>query len=217
MNKHSALYENRRDAGRQLAHVLSTTRYDVVLSLPRGGVPVAYEVATHLQLPLDVVIVRKIGAPGQPEYGLGAVVDGEPPQVVWNQEMLNVVQPTESYLEAEIQRQLSELTRRRQVYIGSRAPINVSERRVLLIDDGIATGGTARAAARALRQAGAKAVTLAVPVAPQSTLDELATEVDDLICLATPTPFIAVGMHYQDFTQTSDNEVTDLLQINYSF
>jgi len=217
MHKHSALYENRRDAGRKLAHVLSTTRYDVVLSLPRGGVPVAYEVATHLQLPLDVVIVRKIGAPGQPEYGLGAVVDGEPPQVVWNQEMLNVFQPSESYLEAEIQRQLSELTRRRQVYIGRRAPINVSERRVLLVDDGIATGGTAKAAARALRQAGATAVTLAVPVAPQSTLDELATEVDDLVCLATPNPFIAVGMHYHDFTQTSDNEVTDLLQSDYSF
>ncbi|RBI66412.1 phosphoribosyltransferase [Vreelandella sulfidaeris] len=217
MHKRSELYENRRDAGRQLAHALSSDRYDVVLSLPRGGVPVAYEVATYLKLPLDVVIVRKIGAPGQPEFGLGAVVDGEPPQVVWNQETLKIFQPSESYLEAEIQRQLSELTRRRHVYIGSRAPINVSERRVLLVDDGIATGGTAKAAARALRQANATTVTLAVPVAPQSTLDELATEVDDLICLATPEPFIAVGMHYHDFTQTSDEEVISLLQSADSF
>jgi len=145
------------------------------------------------------------------------VVDGEPPQVVWNQETLKIFQPSESYLEAEIQRQLSELTRRRHVYIGSRAPINVSERRILLVDDGIATGGTAKAAARALRQANATTVTLAVPVAPQSTLDELATEVGDLICLATPEPFIAVGMHYQDFTQTSDEEVISLLQSADSF
>lgn len=216
MHKHQELFENRREAGRQLAQLLTSTDYDVVLALPRGGVPVAYEVAACLQLPLDVVIVRKIGAPGQPEFGLGAVVDGKPPQVVWTTDTLQSFQPSESYLEAEIQRQLSEITRRRQAYIGKRPPINVSELRVLLVDDGIATGGTAKAAAKALRQAGAATITLAVPVAPKSTLNELATDVDDLICLATPAPFIAVGVHYQDFTQTSDDEVISLLQSAHS-
>ncbi|MCA8863997.1 phosphoribosyltransferase [Halomonas sp. SBBP1] len=205
-------FDNRRAAGRELAYVLSDARYDLVLALPRGGVPVAYEVAAALKLPFDVVIVRKIGAPGQPEVGLGAVVDGDPPQVLWTPDLLQIFQPSESYLEAEVQRQLSEITRRRQTYIGDRAPINASERHILLVDDGIATGGTAKAAARALCQVGAASVTLAVPVAPQSTLDELATEVDDLICLATPEPYIAVGLHYQDFTQTSDDEVISLLQ-----
>lgn len=217
MHTQQALFDNRRAAGQKLAHALSGARYDLVLALPRGGVPVAYEVAIALKLPLDVVIVRKIGAPGQPEVGLGAVVDGDPPQVVWTADVLQVFQPSERYLEAEVERQLSEITHRRQAYIGNRPPINVSERHVLLVDDGIATGGTAKAAARALRQAGAATVTLAVPVAPQSTLDELATEVDDLVCLATPEPFIAVGLHYHDFTQTSDDEVITLLQKAPSF
>ena len=221
MPNYRELFQNRREAGRKLAQALSGTRsnpvrFDLVLALPRGGVPVAYEVASRLKLPLDVVIVRKIGAPGQPEFGLGAVVDGDPPQVVMTPEMLQIIQPSEGYLEAEIERQLGEITRRRQVYIGERSPINVSGRRVLLVDDGIATGGTAKAAARALRQAGAAALTLAVPVAPQSALGELTTEVDDLICLATPEPFIAVGRHYQDFTQTSDDEVIALLQAAHS-
>lgn len=217
MFKHRGLFENRREAGHQLAHALSSNRdvpahFDLVLALPRGGVPVAYEVASQLKLPLDVVIVRKIGAPRQPEFGLGAVVDGDPPQVVMTPEMVQIIQPSERYLEAEIERQLREVTRRRQVYIGERPPLNVSARRVLLVDDGIATGGTAKAAARALRQAGAATITLAVPVAPHSALEELASEVDDIICLATPETFIAVGIYYQDFTQTSDNEVIALLQ-----
>ncbi|SNY99127.1 phosphoribosyltransferase [Halomonas sp. hl-4] len=212
MSKHRELFDNRREAGRQLAKVLSGKHYDVILSLPRGGVPVAYEVAITLPCPLDVVVVRKIGAPGQPEFGLGAVVDGDPPQVVLTPRAVELFQPSEDYLEAETQRQLEEIARRRQAYIGKRPPINVSGRHVLLVDDGIATGGTAKAAVRGLRLAGVSTVTLAVPVAPQAAVDELATEVDDLICLATPEPFNAVGMHYHDFTQTSDDEVIALLQ-----
>lgn len=219
MFKHRELFENRRQAGRQLAQALSGSsnapaRFDLVLALPRGGVPVAFEVASRLKLPLDVIIVRKIGAPGQPEFGIGAVVDGDPPQVVMTPEMVEIIQPSERYIEVEIERQQREITRRRQVYIGERPPINAGGRRVLLVDDGIATGGTAKAAARALRQAGAATVTLAVPVAPQSALEELTSEVDEVICLATPEPFIAVGRHYQDFTQTSDNEVIGLLKAN---
>ncbi|SDO16372.1 phosphoribosyltransferase [Vreelandella arcis] len=217
MLNNRVLFENRQQAGRQLAGALTGShydpvRFDLVLALPRGGVPVAYEVATRLQLPLDVMVVRKLGAPGQEEFGIGAVVDSDPPQVVMNPQMLEIVQPSERYIEAEIQRQRREIARRRQAYIGKRPPINVSGRRVLLVDDGIATGGTAKAAARALRQAGAATVTLAVPVAPRSTLDELASEVEDMVCLATPDPFSAVGRHYQDFTQTSDDEVIALLQ-----
>ncbi|MCP1319296.1 phosphoribosyltransferase [Halomonas sp. 707B3] len=212
MVAYRALFKDRRDAGRRLAQALTSTHYDVVLALPRGGVPVAYEVATRLKLPLDVVIVRKIGAPGQPEFGLGAVVDGDPPQVVLTPQMVDIFQPSERYLEAEIQRQLDEITRRRHAYIGQRPPVNVSGRRVLLIDDGIATGGTAKAAARALRQAGATSITLAVPVAPESALTELAAEVDDYLCLMTPDYFNAVGAYYQDFTQTNDDEVIALLQ-----
>ncbi|WP_346797263.1 phosphoribosyltransferase family protein [Halomonas sp. Bachu 37] len=221
-NHGNQVFENRREAGRELARAITGTHhdparhepflYDLILALPRGGVPVAYEIATRLGLPLDVVVVRKVGAPGQPEFGLGAVVDGDPPQVVLTERMLELFQPSESYLEAETQRQLQEIMRRRQAYIGNRAPANVSGRRVLLVDDGIATGGTAKAAARALRQAGAARVTLAVPVAPQSSLTELAADVDDIICLATPEPFTAVGKHYLDFDQTSDEEVITLLQ-----
>lgn len=210
-------FENRQQAGRQLARALTDDHgellsFDLVLALPRGGVPVAYEVALHLQLPLDVLVVRKLGAPGNAEFGIGAVVDGDPPQVVMNRQTVPMFQPSERYIEEEIQRQRHEITRRRQAYIGERAPLNVSGCRVLLVDDGVATGGTAKAAARALRQAGAATVTLAVPVAPASTLDELAHEVDDVVCLATPEPFIAVGEHYRNFTQTSDDDVIKLLQ-----
>lgn len=210
------LFENRREAGRQLAYALTSERddprYDLVLALPRGGVPVAYEVATHLQCPLEVLIVRKLGAPGQPEVGLGAVVDGDPPQVVWTAQMLEAVQPSERYREAETQRQLEEISRRRQAYFGERTPINASDRHVLLVDDGIATGGTAKAAIKGLRRTGAASVTLAVPVASPSSLAELADEADDVICLTAPASFTAVGGHYLDFNQTSDEEVISLLQ-----
>lgn len=210
-------FENRQQAGRQLAQTLTddhgeSAPFDVVLALPRGGVPVAYEVARKFKLPLDVLVVRKLGAPGHAEFGIGAVVDGDPPQVVMNRQTAAMFQASDRYIEEEIQRQRHEITRRRQAYIGERAPMNVSGCRVLLVDDGIATGGTAKAAARALRQAGAAAVTLAVPVAPSSSLDELASEVDDVVCLATPEPFNAVGEHYRDFTQTSDDDVIALLQ-----
>lgn len=209
-------FENRQQAGCQLAQVFTGSRdpvhFDVVLALPRGGVPVAYEVAMRLKRPLDFLVVRKLGAPRNAEFGIGAVVDGDPPQVVMNPQTVEMFQPSEHYIEEEIQRQRQEITRRRHAYIGERAPVNVNGQRVLLVDDGIATGGTAKAAARALRQAGAANVTLAIPVAPITALDELASEVDDIVYLAKPEPFNAVGEHYQDFTQTSDEDVIALLQ-----
>jgi putative phosphoribosyl transferase len=206
-------FVDRRDAGRQLARALMrfTENHPLVLALPRGGVPVAFEVATALATDLDVLLVRKIGAPGQPELGLGAVVDGSHPQIVWNEDAMDMVRPSERYLEAETERQLAEIERLRRLYFHKRAPSSAEGRTVILVDDGIATGGTVRSALRALARAGAARVVLAVPVAPQSALATLAGEADQIVCLATPEPFAAVGLHYEDFAQTSDAEVAALL------
>ncbi len=207
------VFRDRRDAGRRLAEALTPGgRGDLlVLALPRGGVPVGYEVAQALRAPLDVVLVRKIGAPGNPEFGLGAVVDGPDPQTVLNDEAMARLDPPAGYVEAEIGRQLAEIERRRGLYRGSRAPEPVSGRDVVLVDDGIATGGTARAALRALAKAGARHVTLAVPVAPPDVLESLRGEADEVVCLAAPADFRAVGLHYENFDQTTDEEVVRLL------
>jgi putative phosphoribosyl transferase len=204
---------DRRDAGRQLATALGNYRQDrpLVLALPRGGVPVGFEVAIALGAPLDVLLVRKIGAPGQPELGLGAVVDGDDPQVVLNDELIQALRPPPGYIEAEKQRQLAEIERRRHRYAGGRTPSSVEGKVVILVDDGIATGGTVKAALRGLARNRPKRLVLAVPVAPRDSLDELAGECDDIVCLATPEPFYAVGPHYRDFTQTEDGEVIRLL------
>ena len=207
------LFEDRRDAGRRLATAL--VRYGdsrpVVLALPRGGVPVGFEVAKALHARFDVLLVRKIGAPGHEELGLGAVVDGQDPQLVLNQEVIRTVRPPPGYIEAEKQRQLAEIERRRRQYVGNRQPTPVDGRTVIIVDDGIATGGTVKAALRGVSQHHPARLVLAVPVAPADSLDELAAECDDIICLATPEPFFAVGPHYRDFTQTEDEEVTRLL------
>jgi putative phosphoribosyl transferase len=203
------VFTDRHDAGRRLAVAVAALRLaePVILALPRGGVPVAHEVAKALRAPLDLLIVRKIGAPGHAEYGIGAVVDGDEPQVLLNDEAA----VSQDYLAAETRRQLAEIERRRVAYLGNRPPIPLSGRNVVVVDDGIATGGTVRAALRALRKTGAKSITLAVPVAPADAIASLREEADALICLATPDPFYAVSQHYADFEQISDEEVVRLL------
>ena len=206
-------FADRAEAGRKLGEALVHLKGEapLVLALPRGGVPVAFEAAKALNAPLDVALVRKIGAPGQPELGLGALVDGANPKSVYNEEVVRLVRPTAQYLRAEEARQLAELERRRAVYRRGAAPMAVTGRTIIVIDDGIATGGTMRAVLQALRSAGVKKLVLAVPVAPAETLDELSTLADETVCLATPEPFYAVGAHYKNFDQTSDEEVIDLL------
>lgn len=208
-------FKDRREAGRKLAVALERHRADnpVILALPRGGVPVAYEVAEALGAPLDVIFVRKIGAPGHPEYGIGAVVDGADPQVVLNDSALQVVHPSVDYIQDEQRKQLAEIERRRALYRHGREPIPIKGRTVIVVDDGIATGGTVKAVLKALSQTGAGYIVLAVPVAPDRVLAELSELANEIVCLATPVPFHAVSLHYRDFNQTTDEEVIDLLDL----
>ncbi len=206
-------FRNRADAGRHLAEALVHLKDDspVVLALPRGGVPVGFEVAKALDAQLDVLLVRKIGVPGHEELALGAVVDGADPQVVINENVMAMAAPPAGYLEAAKARQLEEIERRRHAYRGDQPPIAVKDRVVIVVDDGIATGATVRAALKGVRQAGPARLVLAVPLAPGETIEELRSECDEVVCLETPEPFYAVGLHYADFGQTTDEEVVNLL------
>jgi len=206
-------FRDRADAGRQLVPRLMAyvDQNPVVLALPRGGVPVAFEVAKALRAPLDLIFVRKIGTPDHAEFGLGAVVDGAHPQVVLNEETVDRLKVPPRYIREETQRQLREIERRREHYMAGRPPIDVAGRVAIVVDDGIATGGTVRAALKGLSRARPARLILAVPVAPADTIDRLRTGADEVICLMTPEPFYAVGEHYDDFHQTSDREVTTLL------
>lgn len=211
--RHEAEFRDRREAGRRLAEALTHLARErpLVLALPRGGVPVAFEVAEALGAELDLLFVRKIGAPGYAELGIGAVVDGADPQLVLNESVMRQIGPSPNYIRAEMRRQLGEIERRRAAYLGGLPPIDAARRTVIVVDDGIATGGTVKAALKGLRKVGPARLVLAVPVAPRDSLAELAGECDELICLTSPEPFHAVGAHYADFSQTSDEEVVRLL------
>jgi len=208
------MFANRRSAGRQLSARLQHLREEkpVVLALPSGGVPVGFEIAEGLDAPLDIVLVRKIGVPWQPELALGAVVNGADPQTIINRNLAAELAIDEDYITSETARQLQEIERRRKVYLGNRSPVPLAGKTVILVDDGIATGSTARTALRAIRNAGAGKIVLAVPVAPKDALDELQTEVDEIICLSTPSPSFAVGAHYAEFGQLVDADVISLLK-----
>jgi putative phosphoribosyl transferase len=206
------LLADRTDAGRRLAAALAPLRPErpVVLALPRGGVPVAYEVARALGVPLDVTIVRKLGAPAQPELGFGAIAEGG---VAWiNRPLCAQLGLTAEEIGRIAQREALEVERRARRFRGERPPIQVRGRTVILIDDGVATGGTARAAIRLLRARGPRRLVLAVPVAPPETAEELAREVDGWVCLETPPDFFAIGQFYDDFRQVSDEQVRALLE-----
>jgi len=206
-------FADRRDAGRKLAARLDRFRSvePLVLALPRGGVPVAFEVARALGAPLDLIMVRKISAPGMEEFGIGAVVDGHDPQIVLDEKSVGLIDPPAGYVDAEVRRQLKEIERRRHAYLGKRPPPDVTGRVVIVVDDGIATGNTALAAIRALRGAGPARIILAVPAAAAASIDALATEADEVISLHAPEQLRSVGEHYADFAQTMDEEVIRLL------
>lgn len=206
-------FKDRKDAGERLAREMMhlKKRDPVVLALPRGGVPVAFEIAKAFEAPLDLLMVRKLGAPNHPEYGIGAVVDGSEPQIVLNDEAMRMVNPPPGYVDAEKERQLVEIERRRSEYLAGHEPIPLRGRTAIVVDDGIATGGTVRVALKALRRTSPSRIILAVPVAPRETLESLQPDADEVICLSAPFGFRAVGLHYGDFSQTSDAEVVRLL------
>jgi putative phosphoribosyl transferase len=202
-------FKNRMDAGRALAKVLEKYkgRDAVVLALPRGGVPVAAEVAAALGAPLDLILVRKIGVPMQPELAMGAVVDGAEPLVVRNEDVIEEAGVSEAEFKATSDHELSEIERRRKLYLGTRAPVEIAGRIAIVVDDGIATGATTRAALRATRARKPSKLVLAVPVAPTTSLAEMRVEADDVVCLEDHEFFGAIGLYYADFRQTSDQEV----------
>jgi putative phosphoribosyl transferase len=180
--------------------------------LPRGGVPVGFEVAQALEAPFDLVLVRKIGAPFQPELAVGAVVDGGRAETVVNEDLVREFQIPESYIAEESARQLEEIERRRNLYLAESTRAPVEGHTAIVVDDGIATGATMEAALHATRRANPKRLVLATPVAPPDTIARLRPQADEVVCLATPRLFAAIGAFYEDFRQLSDEEVVDLLR-----
>jgi predicted phosphoribosyltransferase len=205
---------NRPEAGRKLATALSKYKdgQSVILALPRGGVPVAAQVATALNAPLDLVLVRKVGVPFQPELAMGAVVDGGDPIIVRNEDVIRMAGVDESEFKTVCDTELAEIERRRARYLGARERAEVAGRTAIVIDDGVATGATTRAALRAVRVRNPKTLVLAVPVAPSDALPALRREVDDLVCLEDYESFGAIGLYYRDFRQVSDEEVIEILR-----
>lgn len=206
-------FRNRSDAGRQLAAKLThyAGRDDViVLALPRGGVPVGYEVAETLDAPLDVFLVRKLGVPGREEVAMGAIACGG--VMVLNDRVVRMIGPSEDMIEKVAKLERRELERRERAYRAELPPLDVRGKIVILVDDGLATGSTMRAAIAALRRFAPARIVMAVPVGAAETCEEFEDEADEAICVQEPDPFYAVGMSYDDFSQTSDKEVRDFLR-----
>ena len=207
------IFSNRQEAGRVLAERLEkyANREEViVLGVPRGGVPVAFEVARALDAPLDIFVLRKLGVPGHEELAFGAIGSGG--VRVLNTDVLNKLGVSEVEIAAATKEETKELERRERLYRGSRPPLHVEGSTVILVDDGIATGASLRAAIQAIRKLKPAALVVATPVAPRTTLQSMRHEVDDLVCAEVPDPFYGVGQFYEDFSQVSDEEVIQLLQ-----
>lgn len=207
-------FSDRTDAGRRLAQAL--TKYQgqpvCIFALPRGGVQVAAEIARALDAPLDLLLVRKIGAPMQPELAIGAVVDGGAPIVVRNEEVIRITGTREAEFDRICKRELAEIERRRKRYVQNRPSLNPEGKVAIVVDDGIATGATMRAALQATRKRRPKKLILAVPVAAADSLDSLRPEVDEIVCLEAPEQFGALGYFYEDFGQLSDEDVVEILK-----
>jgi putative phosphoribosyl transferase len=209
----SDVFADRTQAGRLLARELLALKPidPVVLALPRGGVPVAAEVASALHAPLDLLLVRKIGAPGHSELAVAAVAEGPLPVVVIDDVTLHMTGASRAYVDRQAKEELREIARRRTAYLRDRPPLTVEGKTAVVVDDGIATGTTVRAALQALRRRKPARLVLAIPVAPPEVVAALRAEVDDLVCLSQPAYFRAVGVHYADFHQVSDEEVVRIL------
>ncbi|MEP9386746.1 phosphoribosyltransferase [Mesorhizobium sp. KR9-304] len=206
-------FADRSEAGKRLTEALKHYRGKnvVVLALPRGGVPVAAEVAAYLNAPLDLLLVRKIGVPTQPELAMGAVIDGDNPIVVRNDDVIRLAWVSAAEFDRSCQEELAEIERRRRLYVGDRHPVGVEGRIAIIVDDGIATGATVRAAIRGLRRRKPSSIVVAVPVAPPDTIEALRKEADDVVCLEIPEFFQAIGLYYRDFRQLRDQDVIALM------
>ena len=213
MDRQMRPFRDRRHAGEILSSKLkhlSGNKDIVVLGVPRGGVPVAFEVARSLSAALDVFVVRKIGLPGHEEFAIGAIASGG--ARVMNDEVIESLEVDQVLIDAVIEQEEKELERRERLYRGSRDPLDVRRKRVVLVDDGLATGSSMRAAIRAIRALSPERIIVAVPVGAPETCEALAVEADEVICGETPDPFYAVGLWYEDFSQTTDEEVRELLE-----
>jgi len=208
------MFADRREAGRKLAQSLPEFEREstIVMALPRGGLPVAEEVALALNLPLDIVLVRKVGAPGYPELAVGAVTDGDDMRLTINKDVAGSIGLDEGQVRDLARKVLPELERRKKLYLGNRASLPVKGKTVIVVDDGVATGATLRAALDVLRQRGVERLVVALPVAPVEIMGELRKLADEVVCLQTPSPFLAVGAHYGIFDQVSDEEVIRILK-----
>ncbi len=208
-----ASFPSREHAGRELALRLKSMAIEdpVVLALPRGGVPIAAEVARVLHAPIDLLLVRKIGVPSMPELAAAAIVDGEKPELVLNQSVMEAAGLTAADIYSLADEQVAEIERRRRLYLADRKPVAVKDKSVIVIDDGIATGTTAKAALQALRRRAPKAIILAVPVGSSETLTDLGAYADQVVCLQQPAFFYAIGQFYADFHQLTDEEVIEAL------
>ncbi len=209
----SRTFIDRAEAGDELAKILVGEAYEnpLVLALPRGGLPVAVPIARALKAPLDLVMVKKIGMPGNPEFAIAAIVDGEKPHLVINEGVLGFGGITRADIDKMADEKLAEIERRKATY-GAGEPISAEGRTAILVDDGIATGASIKAAIEALKSRNAAKIVVAIPVAPPTTVRDLSAKVDEVICLSQPESFFAVGAHYSDFRQVSDDDVKAMMK-----